>query len=187
MLKDTHANVRDAAVGLLITIRTNLNQSDVASFNDAITVLPKYRVSEIQKRISEIISPSVENPSQTEKQTMNKTMHEKASAKISMAPDQSSNDVGEDKGENAALKDKPKFATSFTERIRSAKGKQTQPGLEPLPEENFLAELLKGRTIAQEYMPIVKEILTDFGHMKQNNFAQVNAQSLDGKWDDSLR
>ena len=29
VLKDTHANVRDAAVNLLITIRTNMNQSDI--------------------------------------------------------------------------------------------------------------------------------------------------------------
>ena len=80
-------------------------------------------MSEIQKRIREIIAPGVENPNPMDKQAMNKTMHEKASTKISMAPEQNSNDVGEGKSENAALKDKPKFATSFTERIRSAKGK----------------------------------------------------------------
>ena len=94
--------------------------------------MPKYRVSEIQKRVNEIISPASENQSQVEKPIMNKTMNEKASSKISMAPDQNSNDPGEEKSENAALKDKPKFATSFTERVRSAKGKHSQTVMEPV-------------------------------------------------------
>ena len=94
--------------------------------------MPKYRVSEIQKRVNEIISPASENQSQVEKPIMNKTMNEKASSKISMAPDQNSNDPGEEKSENAALKDKPKFATSFTERVRSAKGKHPQTVMEPV-------------------------------------------------------
>ena len=106
---------------------------------------------------------------------MNKTMNEKASSKISIAPDQNSNDPGEEKSENAAQKDKPKFATSFTERIRSAKGKHPQSAMEPVKEENFLVELIKGRTISEEFMPLVKEILSDFGLMKFNEFDKINA------------
>lgn len=85
VLKDTANNVRDAGVLLLINFRTNMNQSNVSQFEEAIAALPKFRVNEIQRRVGEILSPSVENPSPSAKQTMNKTMNEKPSTNINMA------------------------------------------------------------------------------------------------------
>ena len=188
VLKDTANNVRDAGVLLLITFRTNMNQSNVAQFEEAITVLPKARVTEIQKRVNEIISPSVGNPVPVTAQAMNKTMHEKASAKINLAQGQGSNNVADDKSADAAQKDKPKFANSFTERIRSAKaGKPAQPGAEPAAPDSFLEDLLRGRTVSEEFKQLVKDVLADFAMMKQNEFALINTQVLDTKWENALR
>ena len=58
VLKDTNAGVRDAAVNLLVSIRINLNQSDIQMFTDSIKPLPKYRITEIQKKVSELSGPT---------------------------------------------------------------------------------------------------------------------------------
>ena len=36
-------------------------------------------------------------------------------------------------------------------------------------------------------MPLVKEILSDFGYMKLNELEKVDALQVDGKWDTILR
>jgi len=51
ILKDTSANARDAAVSLLMTFKQLIPDSQLVE--SAITALPKYRVSEINKRLEE--------------------------------------------------------------------------------------------------------------------------------------
>lgn len=49
VLKDTSACCRDAAVTLLVTFKTIIPEN--AAVEEAISALPKYRISEIQKRV----------------------------------------------------------------------------------------------------------------------------------------
>ena len=49
ILKDTSASCRDAAVTLLVTFKQIIPTNDLVE--QAITALPKYRVTEIQKRV----------------------------------------------------------------------------------------------------------------------------------------
>ena len=56
VLKDTNNQVRDAAVNMIIAIKIKLNKSDEniqQLIDDAVEKLPKYRVSEINKKVSE--------------------------------------------------------------------------------------------------------------------------------------
>jgi len=51
ILKDTSASVRDAAVTILVTFKMILPANELV--DSSIQSLPKYRVTEIQKRIEE--------------------------------------------------------------------------------------------------------------------------------------
>lgn len=51
ILKDTSASCRDAAVTFLVLLKQIIPEN--ALVEQAITALPKYRVAEIQKRLSE--------------------------------------------------------------------------------------------------------------------------------------
>lgn len=55
IVKDTNANVRDAGVSLLAQFRilAGCSEEDPTPVQEIINSLPKYRVQEINKRISE--------------------------------------------------------------------------------------------------------------------------------------
>ena len=66
-------------------------------FTDAIKPLPKYRVTEIQKKVSELSGPT-EQTVPTEQQTMSKTMHDNVMAKPSIQPIQEEESTNEQDG-----------------------------------------------------------------------------------------
>jgi hypothetical protein len=56
VLKDTNAQVRDAAVAMIIAIKIRLidaNENIQLLVDEAVNLLPKYRVTEINKKASE--------------------------------------------------------------------------------------------------------------------------------------
>ena len=52
---------------------------------------------------------------------------------------------------------------------------------------NNFEDLLNEKPISNEFKLLVKEIFADLGLMRQNEFAALNAQELDAKWDNVPR
>ena len=108
VLKDTSATCRDAAVTLLVTFRQLIPDNPLVE--QAAVALPKYRISEIQKRVD---GPAAQEAAQTttEAPTSSQTM----AAKSPKEP------LAVEPTEEAAENDKPKFAKSLTDKIKQSK------------------------------------------------------------------
>ena len=126
ILKDTSASVRDAAVTILVTFKMILPANELV--DQSIQSLPKYRVTEIQKRVEEF-AQNGQNPesdplaANQRHAAMNQTMMPSRGPKL---VENSNNNLEKEVvttngDENQEGQRVPKFAKSFSQRIQSAK------------------------------------------------------------------
>ena len=119
ILKDTSAACRDAAVSLLVTFKQIIPESPLVEA--AITALPKYRISEIQKKINPDQPETATDLPTSDKQasqTVQPQRKQKVDSALAEAAEQQDVGAASEGGQDG---NKPKFAKSLTQRINSAK------------------------------------------------------------------